>query len=76
DFEITFFPDSGSKMVGFDYVEDGSFKNGKWRAGRRLNGDAISHSIRLSDMAAQGKTGNVVRISNGPSIRKVKVYKF
>lgn len=76
DFQITFFPAKGSELVGFDYVEEGTFKQGKWQPGRRLNGDAISNSIRFSDMAAKGKTGNVLRIADGPAIRKVKVYTF
>jgi len=57
-------------------VEDGKLRQGKWQAGRRLNGDEISTSIRLSDMAAEGKTGTVARIANGPAILKVKLYSF
>jgi hypothetical protein len=76
DFQITFFPASGTKLVGFDQVEEGVFKEGKWQPGRRLNGDEISNSIRLAAMAAQHKTGKVLRIQDGPGIRKVKVYRF
>jgi hypothetical protein len=76
DFQITFFPDSGSKTAGFDYVEEGFFEQGKWLAGRRLNGDEISTSIRLADMAAKGKTGTVARVAKGPAILKVKLYRF
>ena len=76
DFQITFFPEVSGQMAGFDYVEDGKLRQGKWQAGRRLNGDEISTSIRLSDMAAEGKTGTVARIANGPAILKVKLYSF
>jgi len=76
DIQITFYPGSGSGLVGYDYVEDGMFQDGKWQAGRRLNGDAITSSLKLAKMAAQGKTGTMVSIGDGPSVRKVKVYQF
>ncbi len=65
DFQIHFSPASGTGTAGFDYVEEGTFRQGQWHPGRRLNGDEIS-----------GRTGNRVRIANGPEIRKVKVYSY
>lgn len=39
---IGFTPNTpGAQTVGFATVEDGGFKDGKWIAGRRLNGDEI-----------------------------------
>ncbi len=65
NFQIRFSPASNSGMAGFDYIEEGTFQQGKWHSGRRLNGDEIS-----------SRTGNVVRIANGLAIRKVKVYSY
>jgi hypothetical protein len=76
DFQIAFTPVSGKGLTGFDAVEEGVFRNGKWVPGRRLNGDEISGSIRLGALAARHETGMVVRIADGPAIRRVKVYPF
>jgi hypothetical protein len=76
DFQIAFTPASGKGLTGLDAVEEGTFKNGKWMAGRRLNGDEISGSIRLAELAASHQTGMVVRVADGPAIRRVTVYPF
>jgi hypothetical protein len=39
-FRVKFAPrDSGAKRVGIGTIDEGRFENGKWMAGRRLNGD-------------------------------------
>jgi len=65
NFQIDFSPQEGNNEVGFIYIEEGTIKEGKWHAGRRLNGDEISSF-----------TGNVVKVKNGSVIRKVKVYQY
>lgn len=39
-FRVSFSPkSSGASRAGIGYIEEGTFSNGSWRAGRRLNGD-------------------------------------
>ena len=39
-FRVKFTPrDAGAKRVGIGTIDEGRFENGKWIAGRRLNGD-------------------------------------
>ena len=62
---ITFEPDSpGPPTVGLLTVEEGKFSNGRWIAGRRLNGD-------------QTHQGRHVRINAGRfEIQKLKLYRY
>ena len=62
---ITFDADSpGPQVVGLLNVEDGKFSDGRWIAGRRLNGD-------------QTHQGRHVRINAGKfEIQKVKLYRY
>jgi len=57
--------DNGPPLVGLDIVEEGVFDaNGKWIAGRRLNGD-------------QTHQGRHVRLPPGnPQIQKVRFYRY
>ena len=36
---VTVAPADGKGKLGFDWVEEGRFENGRWLPGRRLNGD-------------------------------------
>jgi hypothetical protein len=54
----------GPEIVGFAAVEEGTFIDGKWMPGRRLNGDEI-----LSGRALRFPGG-------GYSIQKVKLYRY
>jgi hypothetical protein len=77
DIQITFFSDAaGSGMVGLASVYEGEYVNGRWIAGRKLNGDAIMLNYHLDQMAAENRPGSVVRIQDGPGIRHVKLYRF
>ena len=76
DFQITFFPGSGKGLAGLDHVEEGSFVQGTWQAGRTLNGDETANSVRLEKMARNGKTGMVARVGASPGILKISVYTF
>jgi hypothetical protein len=62
---VTFEPNSsGDPIAGIVSIDEGSFVNGKWVAGRRLNGD-------------QDNQGRNLRIPVGDwGIQKVKLYRF
>ena len=62
---ITFEPETpGPSIAGLLTVDEGKFVNGKWIAGRRLNGD-------------QTHQGRHVRINAGRfEIQKVKLYRY
>jgi len=57
--------DDGPPLVGIDIAEEGEFDaNGKWLAGRRLNGD-------------QTHQGRHIRLPPGkPQIQKVRLYRY
>jgi hypothetical protein len=76
--QFTFYPITpGPKTAGFASVYEGSFNNGEWKAGRKLNGDNIMLNYILADEAAQNKTGSVARFENDdPEVLKVKLYRF
>jgi len=65
---VTFSPNTpGNPIAGVLSIEEGTFANGRWVAGRRLNGDETSQGqfVRI------GGNG----IPNG-SIQKVKLYRY
>jgi hypothetical protein len=76
--DISFTPSSpGPEFAGFADVWEGSYENGKWKPGRKLNGDNIMRSYRLADEAANNQTGTVARFdSNEPYVLKIKLYRF
>ena len=76
DIQITFFDVAGTQLVGLASVYEGEYVNGRWIAGRKLNGDDIMLNYHLDQMAAENRTGSVVRIQDGPAIRRVKLYRF
>ncbi len=55
-------------LVALDYVDEGVFKEGKWIAGRRLNGDEVNTSTW---------SGTGLKFSNaGYTIQHVKLYRY
>ncbi len=78
DIQINFYPATpGPAYVGLASVDEGVYVNGKWIAGRRLNGDDIMQNYHLSEEAANQRTGSVVRLrGDAPGIVKVKLYRF
>jgi hypothetical protein len=77
DIQITFFPNTpGPQMVGLESVYEGEYIKGKWVPGRKLNGDAIMLNYHLDQMAEENRSGSVLRIQDGPAIRRVKLYRF
>jgi len=64
---VTFSPNSpGPPIAGIAYVEEGTFTNGRWVAGRRLNGDENS----------QGKAVRIGAMGNNGRIQRVKLYRY
>ena len=45
-FCVTFRPTSGTGRVGIGAVDEGEYRNGKWIAGRRLNGDENAQGLK------------------------------
>lgn len=76
--DISFVPSSpGPAIAGFADVWEGTFENGKWKQGRKLNGDNIMRSYKLADEAAKDQTGTVARFDGKePSILKIRLYRF
>ena len=65
-FRVQFYPISkeGAAIIGISDVDEGSFKDGKWIMGRRLNGD-------------ENDQGRAWRFSSWqPGIEKCKVYRY
>lgn len=78
DIQLNFFPASpGPAYVGYASIDEGWYSDGKWIAGRRLNGDDIMLNYNIGEEAAVQKTGSVVRMQgDGPRILRVKLYRF
>jgi hypothetical protein len=75
---FTFAAASGeTEVVGLANVEEGTYVDGVWKAGRNLSGDEIMISYDQSAMAAQRQTGSGVKFQGAtPSLQKVRVYRF
>ncbi|MDF3076817.1 MAG: hypothetical protein K0S09_706 [Sphingobacteriaceae bacterium] len=78
NFEVSFTPATpGPQMAGLASVWEGTFKNGEWVPGRKLNGDEVMVGYDLAKQAANNKTGTVARIQNNAiGTLKVKLYRF
>lgn len=78
DIQINFYPVTpGPAYVGYSVLDEGKYVNGKWVAGRRLNGDDIMLDYHIAQEAAAKRTGSVVRtLGNNPQIMKLKLYRF
>jgi len=78
DIQINFYPTTpGPAYVGYSVLDEGKYVDGKWVAGRRLNGDDIMLNYHLADEAAAKRVGSVVRtLGDDPQIMKLKVYRF
>ncbi|HEY4325042.1 MAG TPA: DUF5597 domain-containing protein [Mucilaginibacter sp.] len=76
--EITFKPSTpGPQMAGIASLWEGVYVNGKWKPGRKLNGDNIAQSYAITEQTNMNQTGTVVRFeSTTPGTLRVKLYKF
>ncbi|MDN3669501.1 DUF5597 domain-containing protein [Echinicola jeungdonensis] len=74
---VYFVPKSpGPKMAGFVSIFEGEYINGKWKAGRLLNGDKIMVNYDLANEAIINRTGTAVQLANDPVILRAKLYRF
>jgi hypothetical protein len=78
DVQVMFSPNTpGAPVVGLLSVEEGTFVNGRWVAGRRLNGDEIQLRYDLSVAAGSNQSGTGLRfLADGPTIQRVKLYRY
>lgn len=78
DIQMNFYPATpGPAYVGYTAVDEGSYTNGTWIAGRRLNGDDIMHNYNLSEETGNQRTGTVIRLrGDAPGILRVRLYRF
>jgi beta-galactosidase GanA len=78
DIQVTFTPDTpGPPVVGLSKVEEGTFRQGQWVAGRWLNGDDTQLLYDLTALAAQNLSGEGVSFPAGdPTIRRVQLYRY
>lgn len=79
DIQVTFVPNKpGPPIAGLAHVEAGVFVDGKWMAGRILNGDDVLVNYHLAEAAAQGQSGSALRFpgAGGPTIQRVTLYRY
>jgi hypothetical protein len=76
--EASFTPSTpGPQIAGIASLWEGTYADGKWIAGRKLNGDNIAQNYNITQETNNNRTGTVARIESvGPGILKVKLYKF
>jgi len=76
--QITFSPHpDADEIAAVASIDEGVFLNGKWRAERRLNGDEIMLSYKLSDLAAENQTGTGAQFGSGDiSIYRIKLIHY
>ena len=78
DLHVSFATDPlSNETVGLGTVEEGVFENGKWKPGRRLNGDEVMISYDVPSTSANRQTGTGLRFPTGkPTIQKVRLYRY
>jgi hypothetical protein len=78
DVQVTFSPNTaGPPIAGLLSVEEGIYADGRWIAGRRLNGDEVQLRYDLSEAAAINQSAAGLRFGPGaPGIQRVKLYRY
>jgi hypothetical protein len=76
--QISFSPNTpGPAIAAIAQLDEGRFENGKWIAGRRLNGDDIMIDYDLAKKALENKTGTGLKFSGeNRNIQRVKLYRY
>jgi hypothetical protein len=76
--QVTFLTNPpGPQIVGLASVYEGQYISGVWTPGRKLNGDNIMLDYHLDRMAADNRSGSVVRCEGPtPVIRHVTLYRY
>jgi len=77
DVQVTFTADGAPPaVVELAKVEEGTFVNGRWVPGRRLNGDEIMLDYDLSNLAAKNQTGTGLSFgAEGPTVLRADVFR-
>jgi hypothetical protein len=78
DVQITFLPKTqGPPIAGLARVEAGRFENGRWVVTRLLAGDDCVLEYVQAKAAAANQSGSGLRfMGDGPSIQRVKLYRY
>jgi hypothetical protein len=78
DVQVTFSPNTPGPMIaGLLSVEEGTFANGRWMPGRRLNGDEVQLRYDLSAAATDNQSAAGLRFGPGaPTIQRVRLYRY
>ena len=78
DVQVTFSPNTpGPPIAGLATVEEGTYVNGRWVAGRVLNGDEVQLRYDLAAAAAENQSGSGLRFgADGPAIQRVRLYRY
>ena len=78
DVQITFTPNTpGPGIAGLARAEWGKFVNGKWAAGRKVNGDDVVLDYDQAGAAAKNQSGSgLIFGADGPTIQHVKLYRY
>lgn len=76
--EVTFSPSTpGPQIAGIASLWEGIYVDGKWKAGRKLNGDNIAQNYNMTEQSGKNQTGTVLRFEGAKAgILKVKLYRF
>jgi hypothetical protein len=78
DVQVTFLPKTpGPPIAGLARVEAGRFENGRWVVTRLLAGDDCVLEYVQAKAAAANQSGSGLRFpDDGPSIQRVKLYRY
>ncbi len=77
DLQVAFSPATpGPAVAGLASVEEGTFVDGRWVPGRTLNGDEVMISYDMAANAAAHRTGTGLKFTDGPTIQRVRLYRF
>ena len=78
DVQVTFRPRTpGPSIAGLALDESGHFQDGRWVAGRQLNGDDVMLNYRLLQQSQLNLSGSGARFGpEGPTVQHVKLYRY
>ena len=76
--QATFSPNTrGPPIAGLAAAEEGTYVNGRWVAGRALNGDEVQLRYDLDAAATVNQSGSGLRFGpDGPAIQRVRLYRY
>jgi hypothetical protein len=76
--QITFSPNPAApEVAAVAAIDEGTFVDGQWKPGRRLNGDETMLSYSLSQLAANNQTGTGARFgAEKPAIYRITLVQY